>query len=176
MVDAGAVYVDPRPVADYLDVHVPGSISVEYEFGPGMPGRARDCIPLQTPFVLLERDGLDMHHVAASFRGKGFAVLGVLPGGVGAWSEVHGTPTSTEVYEGRTAPEGTVLDVGDPGLRMVKGAKRATVELLWARAEGIVTEAESLVVAAGRGVRAAMAVGMLERAGAENIVFWWTNR
>jgi rhodanese-related sulfurtransferase len=175
LVEAGAAYVDLRDVNDYLDVHVPGSISITYEFGPGMPGRARDCIPLEVPLVLLERPGIDMHHVSASFRGKGFAVHGVVPDGVAAWSDAHGSPASIEVYEGRDTPQGVVLDVGDPGMRLVKDARRATVERLWTRADEFAAEGP-LVIAAGRGVRAAMAVGMLERAGAQDLVFWWTNR
>lgn len=170
----GAVYVDVREVSDYLDEHVPGSLSLEYEFGPGMPGRARDCVPLDTAFVLLERPGLDMHEVAASFRGKGFAVEGVIVGGARAWTEERGGPASTEVYEGRSTPEGTLLDIGDPGTRILEGARFISIERLWEQAASIATSGEKVVIAAGRGLRSALAVGMLERAGAEEIVFWWT--
>lgn len=172
-VERGAAYVDLRAVMDYLDVHVPGSLALEYEFGPGMAGRARDCIPLHVPFVLLEREGIDMTHVAASFRGKGFAVEGVLEGGLEAWTETRGAPASTEIYEGHDKPEGILVDVGDPGVRVVQDARFVSIEQLWDRSPSLVT-GDRLVVLGGRGLRAALAVGMLERAGAADPIFWWT--
>lgn len=172
-VAAGGAYVDLREVDDYLDVHVPGSLCLEYEFGPGLPGRARDCIPLHVPFVLLERPDLDMRDVAAAFRGKGFAVAGVLSGGVEAWADARGEPASTEIYEGSQTPAGTVLDIGDPGVRIVAGARFISIEQLWERAPEV-AGAEKIIVAAGRGLRAALAVGMLERAAIADLVFWWT--
>lgn len=172
-VAAGGAYIDLREVHDYLDLHVPGSLSLEYEFGPGLPGRARDCIPLHVPFVLLERGDLDMSQVAASFRGKGFAVSGVLEGGVDAWAEARGDPASSDIYEGDAPPAGTVLDIGDPGVRIIAEARFISIERLWKHAGDLAGEKE-LVVAAGRGLRAALAVGMLERNGVRDPVFWWT--
>ena len=43
--DEGAAFVDLRPTDDYLEVHIPGSLSLVYEFGPGMAARARDWAP-----------------------------------------------------------------------------------------------------------------------------------
>jgi rhodanese-related sulfurtransferase len=174
-VGSGAAYIDMRAVSDYLDVHIPGSISLQYEFGPGFPVRARDCIPLEVPLVLLDRGDVDVPFAAASLRGKGFAVLGVLTDGINAWADKHGTPGSTEVFEGPETPSGTLLDVGDPGAPRLPEATRTPIERLWTHTPPLGND--TAVIIAGRGVRAALAVGMLERAGHERIAFWrWKPR
>jgi rhodanese-related sulfurtransferase len=169
-VEEGAAYVDLRPIPDYLDVHVPGSLALLYEFGPGMASRARDCLPLSVPLVLLEDESSDLMNAAASLRGKGFTVLGQLEGGVRAWAETKGAPNSTEVV---TAPPEarTVLHVADPGAPNPDGATTISIERLWTRVHELEGKGP-VVVCAGRGIRAALAVGMLERAGIE-VVFWW---
>lgn len=170
LVEEGAAFVDLRPTAAYLDVHIHGSLALQYEFGPGMAGRARDCIPLEVPLVLLHHGGLDVTEVTAALRGKGFAVLGYVNDGLTAWGNANGAPASTEVVKGSSAPAETVLDVGDPGVRIYPGARLITVEKLWTRTDEI--EGERVAILAGRGVRASLAVGMLERAGVEEIIFW----
>ena len=169
-VDGGAAFIDLRPTASYLDVHIPGSLALQYEFGPGMAGRARDCIPLEVPFVLLHHDGLDVAAVTAAFRGKGFTVLGYVEDGLTAWGHLHGAPASTEVVKGSTPPADLVLDVGDPGVRIFDDAKLISVEELWTRTDEV--RSERIAILAGRGVRASLAVGMLERAGTSDIAFW----
>jgi hydroxyacylglutathione hydrolase len=169
-VDQGAAYVDLRPIRDYLDVHIPGSLALLYEFGPGMASRARDCLPLSLPLILLENGGSDLLHSAASLRGKGFTVLGRLDGGVSEWAKSHGNPASTEVV-GTPAKDATVLNVSDPGAPEAPRAIAIPIERLWVRVDELGGEAP-VVVAAGRGIRAALAVGILERAGIE-VLFWW---
>lgn len=171
-VSAGAAYVDLRPVKEYLDVHVPKSLSLQYEFGPGFNTRARDCIPLSVPLVILDHGGIDMEYVTDSLRGKGFAVLGTVGNGLRQWGEAHGSPASCEVYELDQVPDGLVLDVGDPRVVLHKEATFVSIERLWDRAGDFVRE-EKLTVLAGKGVRAALAVGMLERAGAKDVGFWF---
>lgn len=171
IVSEGGAFVDLREVDDYFDVHIPGSFSLEYEFGPGMPGRARDCIPLSIPLVLLDEGQHDMREVTASLRGKGFAVPGSLPGGVRAWAEKEGAPASTEVHEGPQPPPGTVLMVGDPGAPTPRQGTIIPIESLYARTDEL-QKAGPIVIASGRGLRAALAVGMLERAGVDDIYVW----
>lgn len=170
-VAAGGAFIDLREVDDYFDVHVPGSLSLEYERGPGMPGRARDCIPLSIPFVLLDEGEHDMNAVAAALRGKGFAVAGSLPGGVRAWAEAAGTPASTEVHGGSAPPRGTVLMVGDPGAPVADEGTVVPIEKLYERA-GELRKVGPVVVSTGRGLRAALAIGFLERAGVEDVSVW----
>lgn len=170
LVPGGAAYVDLRRADDYLDAHVPCSVCLQYEFGPGMPGRARDCIPLDVPLVLLGSQGVDMAEVTASLRGKGFGVPGYVADGLKVWAERSGTAGSTPVVEETTAPDGTILSVGDPGSPLVQGATFIPLERLWYRVDEI--PQGRVVIAAGRSVRAAMAVGMLERSGRSEITVW----
>ena len=173
-VHKGAAFVDLRPVDDYLDVHIPESLSLLYEFGPGMSSRARDCIPLEIPLVLLDLGFGDMANAAASLRGKGFNVLGKIDDGINEWSKWHGTPASTEVVQGAAPAEGTILHVGDPGTGAIEGnVVPIPIERLWHRIDEVAGRGR-INVAAGYGPRAALAVGMLERAGVTDIAFWKT--
>jgi rhodanese-related sulfurtransferase len=97
--DEGATFVDLRRVDSYLEVHIPGSLSLQYEFGPGLASRARDCLPLSLALILIETPDADMTNAAASLRGKGFEVLGVVDDGVNQWAATRGSPASTEIIE-----------------------------------------------------------------------------
>lgn len=167
----GAVMADLRPIDDYLDVHIPGSLELLYEFGPGMASRARDCIPLDVPLLLLDEGTGDMANAAAALKGKGFTVVGKVTEALARWAQQHGSPASTEIATRDETPTGFVLDVSDPGARRDAADGRIPIERLWDRASEA-TEHEIVVVAAGAGVRAALAVGILERAGVREIVFW----
>jgi rhodanese-related sulfurtransferase len=138
-----------------------------------MATRARDCLPLSLPLLLLSSPEVDMNNAAAALRGKGFTVVGRVDDALQQWATAHGTPASTEIVEGPDAPEGTVLDVADPGVIPQDGARRIPLDHLWTRAEEL-AEQSPVVVAAGYGVRAALAVGMLERAGVGEVVLWKT--
>jgi rhodanese-related sulfurtransferase len=170
-VDSGAAFVDLRPVQTYLDVHVPASLELLYEFGPGFAGRARDCLPLDLPLVLLDLGHGDLDNAAAALRGKGFTVLGAVADGINQWATHRGAPVSTEVIEGDRASGGIAIDVGDPGAGRCEGSRHIPLEHLWAEAADL-TSAERVVVVAGWGVRAALAVGILERWGIAEVAFW----
>jgi rhodanese-related sulfurtransferase len=172
-IDSGAALVDLRPIDAYLEVHVPGSIELLYEFGPGMPTRARDCIPLDVPLVLGDLGHGDMRNASASLRGKGFTVLGRVEDAINQWAAQRGVPASTEVVTGSEPPEGLILDVADPGAAPLDRATRIPADYLWRRASEVAGSGR-VVVAAGAGVRAALAVGVLERAGVTDILFWRT--
>jgi hydroxyacylglutathione hydrolase len=170
-VDAGAAFVDLRPVDAYLEVHIPGSIALLYERGPGMASRARDCLPLDLPLVLVDSGEVDFVHAAASLRGKGFTVLGATEDTINRWAAVRGTPASTDVTEGTIAGSGVVLDVGDSAAPEVDEAVHIPIDQLWKRVEEV-AEAERVAVTSGYGVRAALAVGILERAGIGEVLIW----
>jgi rhodanese-related sulfurtransferase len=174
-VESGAALVDVRRIGEYLDVHVPGSLALRYESGPGMASRARDCLPISLPLVLCDLGFGDLPHAAASLRGKGFTVIGVVEDAINLWAKAHGAPASTEIAAGDRPPHGKVLDVGDPGASAVDGATRIPIERLWTRAVELEDE-RRIVIVAGIGVRAGLAVGILERAGDKEIVFWTTGR
>lgn len=167
-VRANAVFVDLRDVDTYLDVHIPGSLELLYEFGPGMAARARDCIPLEVPLILLDLGVGDLPHAAASLKGKGFEVLGKVDDGINRWASARGNLASTEILEQTTGI--SVLDVGDPGVTVEGADLTIPIEKLWMRAREVIGRGR-VVVAAGYGVRAALAVGILERIGVE-VAFW----
>lgn len=169
-VDRGGAFVDLRPIESYLEVHIPGSLALLYEFGPGMTARARDCLPLSLPLVLLDLGGADLVNAAGSLRGRGFAVLGKVTDGINEWAAAGGSPVSTEIV---ARPQGRVLDVGDPGAQPGEGAVRIPVDELWARASEL-DDNQEITVASGYGVRAALAVGILERFGYEVMI--WSSR
>lgn len=171
--DAGAAFIDLRGTDDYLDVHVPGALSLVYEFGPGMSTRARDCIPLEVPLVLLDDGVCDLNHAAASLRGKGFDVVGATTDAVNNWVAYGGKAASTEVVTGTKSPGGLLLDVADPGARPPDGIARIPADDLWRRTAEL-TSTKRVTVVAGYGVRAGLAVGILEREGVSEVVFWKT--
>lgn len=173
--DEGAAFVDLRPPEEYLDVHIPGALDLVFEFGPGMSTRARDCIPLSVPLMLIEDGTNDLHHAAASLRGKGFAVLGSVKDGVNSWVNASGKPGSTETSDSVQPPDGLLLDVADPGARVPPGTKRISAEQLWVHSAEVADE-RRVVVVAGYGVRAALAVGMLELAGVREVIFWRSSK
>lgn len=168
-VDAGAAFVDLRPVDEYLDVHIPASLALVYEFGPGLASRARDCLPLDLPLVLLADTTSDLANASAALRGKGFSVLGALRDGLRNWGDRFGHPASTEITTAVPA-DALVLDVGDPGSEAPQGATRIPAEQLWSRIHEI--DARRVAVVAGYGIRAALAIGILERAGITDLSFY----
>jgi rhodanese-related sulfurtransferase len=169
-VAGGAAFVDLRPTSDYLDVHIPGSLGLMYEFGPGMASRARDCIPLEVGLVILDDGISDCIHAAASLRGKGFDVLGVVGDAINQWAETEAV-VSTEVLTGSDPPDAAMVDVGDPGAAPYDEAVSVPIERLWSRASEL-AQRSPLAVIAGYGVRASLAVGILERGGANEVLVW----
>ena len=171
----GAAFVDIRPVAAYLEVHIPGSLNLEYDSGPGFQGRARDCIPLDTPLVLVDLGSSDPRAAADALKSKGFTVLGACDDAINKWAEARGTPASTEVDTGVDPPHGcTVLDVGDAGATVPDGTLLIPVDRLWRRADEVPDG--RIAVAAGYGVRASLALGILERHGSVDVSMWRTGR
>jgi rhodanese-related sulfurtransferase len=175
LVDAGAAFIDLRSVEPYLDVHIPGSLCLLYERGPGMASRARDCLPLELPLILEvsdENGGIDLVHAAASLRGKGFTVVGKTSDPINQWAGIRGVPSSTEIVHSTISGSGIALDVGDPGAEHMEDAIRIPIESLWHRVGDELAGAERVAIVSGYGVRAALAVGILERAGVGEVLFW----
>jgi rhodanese-related sulfurtransferase len=171
VVQDGGAFVDLRAVDDYLDVHIPGSLSLQYESGPGLAGRARDCLPLDRALVILDLGTADAVQATAALRGKGFTVAGAVADGLNRWADGRGL-VSTETVASRVAPVGgTILDVGDRGARPDAAQIHIPLEQLWERSDEL-KDHGGIVIAAGYGVRAALAVGILECSGIEQIAFW----
>ncbi|MDQ3877288.1 MAG: hypothetical protein M3290_02895, partial [Actinomycetota bacterium] len=69
----------------------------------------------------------------------------------------------------------TVLSVGDPGAQPVPQSLNIPVEKLWSRIDEV-RPSSRVTVIAGFGVRAALAVGILERHGFADIAVWKPRR
>lgn len=171
VVEMGGAFVDLRPTAAYLDAHVTGSLDVVYETGPGMSTRARDCLPLSIPYVLLDLGYGDLALATAALRGKGFNVVGSVGDGLNQWAAKGNRIASTEVVPGGGPPPGTVLHVSDPGATAPDGAVTIPADELWPRCDEL-DRSGRVVVVAGWGVRAGLAVGILERNGFEDVALW----
>jgi rhodanese-related sulfurtransferase len=171
-----ALAIDLRPIGDYLAGHIHGSIPLLFEAGPGLGGRARDLLPLDARLVLLDDDVSPVERAADSFRGKGFDVVGVLAGGASSWPDPLVT---TPVIQLADAPDVLALiDVSDPGTALPPGhgvGASIPVERLWEES-GELGRNWDLGVLAGYGVRAAAAVGILEKLGFTKLTFVRTRR
>jgi rhodanese-related sulfurtransferase len=160
---AEGLAIDLRQPQEYLAAHIPGSIPLLYEAGPGLGGRARDLLPLDSRLVLLEDATTPLDNAADAFMGKGYEVVGYLPGGVTAWPvPLGGTPV---IALANTPPDLGLLDVADPGTQVSAGTvQRIPAERLWTQA-GTLDRDVALGVLAGWGIRAAAAIGILEHLG-----------
>jgi rhodanese-related sulfurtransferase len=121
---------------------------------------------------LLDLGQDDLVNAAAALRGKGFSVPGIVVDGLNRWASTRGGLASTEVIEGDRASGGVAIDVGDPGAGRCEGSRQMPLERLWTEATYALQGAERVVVLAGYGVRAALAVGILERKGIKEVAFW----
>lgn len=139
-----------------------------------MAARARDCVPLDIELVIDQPPSLsddDVTNAAAALRGKGFTVVGKVTDAINRWAKARSTPASTEVLESSKPPAGTVLSVGDPGAPAASDSLHIPVEKLWSRIDEVPHSGRVMVVA-GFGVRAALAVGILERHGLSDVAVW----
>lgn len=165
------VIVDLRPPPAFLSRHILGSVPLLYEAGPGLGGRARDLLPLESRVILLEDGSSPLDKAADAFRGKGFEVVGYFAGGVEAWPA---TPGGTPVMALASAPRDLALvNVADPGTVVEatwQPPARIPAEELWARS-GELDASEPLGVLAGWGVWAAAAIGILEHLGFRKLTF-----
>lgn len=172
VLEAGGVVVDLRPIHDYLSAHILGSIPLLYEAGPGLGGRARDLLPLDSRILLLEDPTSPLDKAADAFRGKGFEVVGYIAGGVDAWQTGPLGGTSI-IALANTLPDLFLVDVADPGTAIPalrRPPLRIPVELLWERV-GELDPSKPVGVLAGYGVRAAAAIGILEHLGLRELTY-----
>lgn len=137
-----------------------------FEAGPGFAGRARDLLPLDARLILLDHGESPLDVAAAMLRGKGLEVTG--------YSDVSEWPQRTSTRDVMLGEQGTtrLVDVGDPGTLAPPSPaeyKFISVETLWRR--DVDLDTVDVGVLAGWGVRAATAIGILEKRGVEKLVF-----
>lgn len=171
VVEMGGALIDLRTTEPYLDAHVPGSLDVVFESGPGMSTRARDCLPLGIPYVLLDLGYGDLALATAALRGKGFSVVGSVQDSLNQWAAKGRRIASTEIVTGPVPPGATVLHVADPGATAPEGAVVIPADTLWPRCDEL-DRSTQIAVVAGWGIRAGLAIGILERNGFQDVVLW----
>ncbi len=158
--------LDLRPISDYLEKHLRGSVSILWEQGPGFGTRARDLLPLNARLILLEDDSSPLQEAASRLRGKGFDVEGYVAAGD---IPQLGKMTATRAVPIQDTGSLHLLNVGDPGTIYEGRSVRIPVERLW---DGL-SELDAsfrIGVLCGFGVRAATAIGILEKFGFKEIV------
>jgi rhodanese-related sulfurtransferase len=165
----GGLLIDLRLIDEYLERHVRGSIPLLYEAGPGLGGRARDLLPLDARLILLDDGKSSLEDAAASFRGKGFEVVGLIERGVGGWPYQDLTSTRTQSVD-TWEPGHHMLDVADPGTIPPPTATFIPAERLWTKAAEL-DPTFHFGILAGWGVRAAAAIGILEKLGFRSLAF-----
>lgn len=161
--------IDLRPIDEYLDRHIRGSIPLLYEAGPGLSGRARDLLPLDARLIILEDRQSPLDDAAASFRGKGFDVAGYIKGGISDWPYAEMIQTPTASFEDWETGH-QLLNVADPGTLTGDNGLLIPVERLWLQAPEL-DHTFHYGVLAGWGVRAAAAIGILEHLGFRDLTF-----
>ncbi|HVE75415.1 MAG TPA: hypothetical protein VND22_01465 [Actinomycetota bacterium] len=162
IVAEGGILIDLRPIELYIQRHIRGSIPLLFEDGPGFGGRARDLLPLDARLVLLNDDESPLAYSADMLRGKGFDVAGFLQD-FKMWRGADMAPTSA--FDAGEVPANLkLLHVRDPGTIGFEDALSIPAERLWTRAAEL-DKSETVGVLSGWGVRAAAAVGILERIG-----------
>lgn len=168
----GGLLIDLRPVDEYLARHWLGSVPLLYEAGPGLGGRARDLLPLDARLILLEDETSPLEDAAASFRGKGFEVVGYLAGGIHGHRPTRevGIRSTVDLSFDEAGSDLLLVDVSDPGTSGPGDVLSIPAERLWKRA-GEIDRKARLGVLAGWGVRAATAVGILENLGFTKVAF-----
>ena len=116
----GVRIVDVRPLREFMAAHIPGSISVPYavdRFGT----QVRSLLPNGVPAVLIAHDRPTAEAATVGLRADGHTVLGLLDGGVEAWTQAghpleHVREWQAEALSSRLATGGiAVLDVREPG-------------------------------------------------------------
>lgn len=157
----GGLIIDLRPIDEYLRKHIRGSIPLLFDNATGFSGRARDLIPLDSPCVLVDSGSANLDEAAEIMRARGFDVPGYL-------QNLDGLPGSkpgpTEVVTLMRPGELVLLDVGDPGTEAPRNTTKIPLERLWTEAPKL-DKASTIGVLAGWGVRAAAAIGILEKLG-----------
>lgn len=161
--------IDLRPIDGYLAGHWSGSIPLLYEDGPGLGGRARDLLPLDARLVLLDDGKSPLEDAADSFRGKGFEVVGFARGSGGNRPAPGVVSLSTPDLSIEDAADYLLLDVGDPGIVSESRSRFVPAERLWSQSE--LGKRSHVGVLAGWGVRAAAAIGILEKLGFTDVAF-----
>lgn len=167
--DAGAEIVDVRPVRDFADAHVPGSVSIPLR--PVFATWLGWLVDAGKPIVVVRNADQDPAEILWQARKVGHDnIVGELAGGFAAWTAI-GEPTGSIPVVGVNALEGArVLDIrqhNEYGAAHVPGANHIELGALVDHVRELPDE--PLVVMCGHGERAMSAASLLARAGRRDV-------
>lgn len=163
-----AEVVDVRPVADFAAAHVPGSISIPLR--PVFATWLGWLLPTTVPLVVVRDADQDPDEVVWQARKIGRDhLLGVLDGGIEAWTRAGQPTTSIPLIEAQHVADVRVLDIRQDSEFIkghVPGATHLELGHLAEHPESLSAAAsEPTVVMCGHGERAMGAASLLARAG-----------
>jgi hydroxyacylglutathione hydrolase len=169
LLQGGAVLVDVRPVTEYADGHVPGSLSIPLRdaFATWLGWLA----PHDQPLLVIRSADQDPAEVAWPAVKIGYDnLLGELAGGIAAWTAAGLPVTATPLVGPETVVGPEVLDVRQAAEYVsghLPGARHVELGALPAGAADLPDR--PVVVMCSHGERAATGASVLERAGRENV-------
>jgi hydroxyacylglutathione hydrolase len=165
LLQGGAVPVDVRPVVEYADGHVPGSLSIPLRdaFATWLGWIA----PHDGPLVVLRSADQDPDEVAWQAAKIGYDnLVGEIAGGIQAWTAAGLPVTATTLVGPETVVGPEALDVrqdSEYAAGHVPGVRHVELGALPARAADLPDR--PVVVMCSHGERAATGASLLERAG-----------
>jgi glyoxylase-like metal-dependent hydrolase (beta-lactamase superfamily II) len=167
--DTGAEIVDVRPVRDFADAHVPGSVSIPLR--PVFATWLGWLVDAGKPIVVVRDADQDPAEILWQARKVGYdQIVGELAGGFAAWTAA-GEPVGSIPVAGVDALEGVrVLDIrqhNEYGEAHVPGANHIELGALVDHVRELPDE--PLVVMCGHGERAMSAASLLARAGRRDV-------
>ncbi|ODU05300.1 MAG: hypothetical protein ABS81_08030 [Pseudonocardia sp. SCN 72-86] len=158
--------LDTRPIDEYSRAHIPGSLAIPP--GPGFSARLRCLATPDVPAVVVGGAGHDVVDLVWRSLTVGFeSIIGELDGGVEAWFAAGLPVIRTQLVPAqRVDGDSRVLDVRAKAEFVAGHIPDAVhVELASVRRAAPALNPRPAVVMCVDGVRAASAVGLLERAG-----------
>jgi hydroxyacylglutathione hydrolase len=167
--ETGAQVVDVRPVPDFAEAHVPGSVSIPLR--PVFATWLGWLVDADKPIVVVRDAEQDPAEILWQARKVGYdQIVGELAGGFAAWT-VAGGPTGSIPVAGVEALEAArVLDIRQDSeytAGHVPGADHVELGALADHVRDVPDE--PLVVMCGHGERAMSAASLLARAGRSDV-------
>lgn len=165
----GATIVDTRPITEYAEAHVPGSLSIELR--PAFGTWLGWLLPEDAEVVVLRNVDQDPAEILGQAAKVGYNIAGELAGGITAWIDADLATTSTTLTTPATMTAAErVLDIrqySEFAAGHLPSAQHSELGVL-ARAASSLADGP-VTVMCGHGERAMSAASVMERAGRHDV-------